>query len=651
LDSNGNAVIDVGGLEARRVANLDELNDWLYTLEWVSSAPEAIDDRLAAFESSRGTWMIFADRSGVADALEHYLEDRDQRCVTIRPGSVADASQLRQLLRDAVTKYAPCRGVVFLWPLDSPIGDTLETFNAANELGCASLLNLVQALAQTGWRDAPRLCLVTRGATGTSPAQSPLWGFARTLAVEHPEFRCVRFDLSDTGRREEVAQLCDACWSEDNEQEVAWRDGVKHVSRLVRTRLRSAPAFRVRSESAYLITGAFGGIGQAVARWLADRGARHLILTGSREPSGIAQQTIDELKASGVRVLTASADVGRFDDLERVFKLADAEALDLRGVFHCAGRLDDGILLKLTAERMKRVMEPKVAGAWNLHLLTRDRKLDYFVLFSSAAALLGSPGQANYSAANAFLDALARHRCGLGLPAMSINWGPWAEIGLAAGQANRGQRLAVQGVGSLTPKQGIRALESLMEQALAGVAVIPFDLRQWREFYPALANASLFAELIKETGDAASTAASPQLTELLRDVDSGDRRAVVLRHITEQIAAVMRLDVSRIPAQTSLGNLGLDSLMGLEIRNRLERSSGLTLSATLVWTYPTVAALADFLEASLWPASEAVTPKSVATAASAGVDMSELDELSEEEARRMLQEELASLAGELEEEI
>jgi acyl carrier protein len=315
-------------------------------------------------------------------------------------------------------------------------------------------------------------------------------------------------------------------------------------------------------------------------------------------------------------------------------------------VFHCAGVLDDGILLKLTADRLKRVLEPKQTGAWNLHVLTRDRKLDYFVLFSSASALLGSPGQGNYTAANAFLDALAHYRHSLRLPALSVNWGPWAEVGLAAAQANRGQRLALQGIGSLTPEQGIRALESLLGQAAPQMAVVPFDLRQWREFYPALAGAALFAELLEESGGrGASSISGPRMSELLHEAPAGERRGLLENHIREVIAGVMRLDPSRIPVQTSLGALGLDSLMGLEIRNRLERSLGLTLPATLAWTYPTIAALATYFEDALNFTGEARQTAQAAVAAGAVAidDVVEIEDLSEEDAERMLQHELAML--------
>ena len=166
--------------------------------------------------------------------------------------------------------------------------------------------------------------------------------------------------------------------------------------------------------------------------------------------------------------------------------------------------------------------------------------------------------------------------------------GPWADVGLAAAQANRGQRLALQGIGSLTPDQGIRALESLIGQASPQMAVVPFDLRQWREFYPALAGASLFAQLIEEAGGrGAGSTSGPHMGEILRQAEAGKRRGLLEHHLREIVAGVMRLDPSRIAVETSLGNLGLDSLMGLEIRNRL-RPARDWAAGHLVWTYLTL---------------------------------------------------------------
>jgi len=267
----------------------------------------------------------------------------------------------------------------------------------------------------------------------------------------------------------------------------------------------------------------------------------------------------------------------------------------LRGVIHAAAVLDDGLLMTLTPERLATTLVPKAGVALNLHALTAGDDLDFMVLFSSLAGLLGAPGQANYAAANAFVDALAHHRLALGLPALSINWGPWAEVGQAAAQANRGQRLANRGLASIPPRLGVTALGRLLTSGLPEAAVMSFNLRQWREFYPAAAAMPLLAEL--PAGQPAGDGARPTGTmrAVLEAAPAGQRRARLEGHLREQIAQVMQLEPAQVETKTPLGSLGLDSLMGLEIRNRLEASLGLTIPATLIWTYPTIAALAAYL--------------------------------------------------------
>ena len=184
------------------------------------------------------------------------------------------------------------------------------------------------------------------------------------------------------------------------------------------------------AEATYLITGGLGGLGRAVATWLVEQGARHLVLMGRSAPSASAQQTLDALRKAGAHVVVARGDVARADDVASVIESIRMSMPPLRGVVHAAGVLDDGIVAHLDQRRLRDVMAPKVDGAWNLHALTRDVDLDFFVLFSSAASVLGSPGQAHYAAANSFLDALAWHRRAEGRSALSINWGPWAEVGL-----------------------------------------------------------------------------------------------------------------------------------------------------------------------------------------------------------------------------
>ncbi|HEY9226744.1 MAG TPA: SDR family NAD(P)-dependent oxidoreductase, partial [Gemmatimonadaceae bacterium] len=203
----------------------------------------------------------------------------------------------------------------------------------------------------------------------------------------------------------------------------------KHTGKVVLTQHHGS---QVRADATYLVTGGLGGLGLLVARSLAADGARHLVLMGRRAPSATAQATIDQLVASGVQVVVATADVAQAADVQRVIAQIATTLPPLRGIVHAAGVVEDAMLADQDAGRFSRVLAPKVAGTWNLHTLTREFPLDFFVLFSSGAALLGSPGQGNYAAANLFLDALAHQRHAHGLPALSINWGSWAEVGMAA---------------------------------------------------------------------------------------------------------------------------------------------------------------------------------------------------------------------------
>ena len=542
-----------------------------------------------------GTWVIFADGAGQGAALRARLQASGARCVTVvsgdqyaclQPGmfqiNPEDSTEFRRLLRDVTTEQRSCRGIIYLWGLDTASEPT-----AGLDQTCVGALHLVQALAQTGWRDAPRLWLVTRGAQAIlaeqrtiTPAQATLWGFGRTIALEHPALRCTLIDLDPDGAGDEAAVLSEICRADGDEDAVAWRCAKWYIPRLAHTAIAASP-LSIRANGTYLITGGLGGIGLTVARWLVAQGARCLVLAGRSDPLESTQAILGELRGAGAAVVIIRADVSRREDVARILDQIDQELPPLCGVLHAAGILDDSVITHLTAPRLRAVMAPKVDGAWYLHELTRDRKLDCFVLFSSAAALLGSPGQANYAAANAFLDALAHYRHAAGLPVLSINWGPWAEVGLAAASATRGQRLALQGIGSLTPAQGIQALALLLSQPAPQVAVVPLNLRQWREFHLAAADAPLLSDLVRaEQGQPGAQADDSQVLTALEAAEVGQRRAMLAAHVREQVAQVMRLDPAEIDPRIPFGSLGLDSLMGLEIRNRLERSLGLTLGLT-----------------------------------------------------------------------
>jgi len=344
----------------------------------------------------------------------------------------------------------------------------------------------------------------------------------------------------------------------------------------------SETSITLRSDATYLITGGLGSLGLLVAQWLVQQGARHLVLTGRRDAPDKARAAIEEMEKIGAQVVVAQADVTRGEQVASVLARIDESMPSLRGIIHAAGVLDDGLLLNLDRERLSTVMAPKVEGAWNLHALTLNRPLDFFVLFSSAASVLGSPGQASYAAANAFLDALSQHRRALGLPALTINWGPWAAVGMAA-QANRGRRLAMRGIDVIPPQQGLQMLEQLLlQQEAAQVMVISANWQQVLDSFGRGREFALLSDLARGkaappvSSDAAG--ADGDLTiAALSAIEPGQRQPLLISHLQKELSTVLGLEAVEIDPQESLYNLGLDSLMALELKQRLENGLGIEL--------------------------------------------------------------------------
>jgi acyl transferase domain-containing protein len=416
----------------------------------------------------------------------------------------------------------------------------------------------------------------------------------------------------------------------------------RHTGKIVLTLQSTVPS--LNADASYVITGGLGGLGLCMARGLAERGARHLLLLGRRPPSPEAQSVIVELQQSGVSVVIAAADVAEYDELGKVLAEARASMPPLRGIIHAAGVLDDGVLLEQTPERFECVLAPKTRGAWNLHQLTETQSLDFFVLFSSAAALLGSAGQGNYAAGNAFLDALAHHRRAQGLPALSINWGPWAEVGMAARVASDGRYWASQGTGLISPAPGVDLFFRLLASAKAQVAVLPI---RWPEF---LRRFESVPPLLRGAGGSPALRAgrqpAPRLLARLQEAAPRDRRPLLAEFIASEAKRLLGPQAGQALEPTKpLQDLGLDSLMAVELRNVLGHAVGQSLPAALLFNYPTVAALAGHLLEQVLRLEERETAEAPATGKAESV-LDSVEQISDEEVERLLQEMTSGNRGE-----
>lgn len=376
----------------------------------------------------------------------------------------------------------------------------------------------------------------------------------------------------------------------------------RHIGKVV---LTQEPPLGVRPDATYLITGGLGAVGQALARWLAGQGARHLVLLG-RSASSVRMRDLPP----DTQVHVRQVDVTDADALQQVLTdLADTLP-PVRGIIHAAGVLDDGILAKQDQDRIARVLAPKVAGGWHLHRLTRAMPLDFFVLCSSTASLLGSAGQAGYVTANTFLDALAHHRRSTGLVATSVNWGPWAAAGMAAQLSEQQrQRLAAQGYRPMTANEATEALGSLLGSGLAQAGVFAMDwpthLRQYGDERPLLAR----MRATTAVHGPAAPARVGEARERIARAHPTERRQLVQEHVQRTAVAILGLPPAQpINPQQSLRELGLDSLMAVELRNALGQFTAGPLPSTLAFDHPTVAKLTDRLLRELFPEPEAPAP-------------------------------------------
>jgi acyl transferase domain-containing protein/NAD(P)-dependent dehydrogenase (short-subunit alcohol dehydrogenase family)/acyl carrier protein len=665
LDEAGNVVAEVDGLRGvalapRGLVIEPSAAELFYALEW--RVRESLPDSAAssaAVPGESGCWLIFADGDGGVDsvgrALASRLTARGAICITVLPGTAyhfsreeelcrldaSDGGHLRRLLADAADGQEEprrCRGVVHLWGLDAPAAEelTVAGLAAAETATCIAVINLVQALDQARWRELPRLWLITCGAQSVTAedapvavAQTPLWGLGRTIAhQEHPELWGALIDLEPGTASPDAATLIALeIGHADPLGEVALRGGQRYVSRLVHRRELAAPSLpvRLRSDAAYLITGGLGGLGLRIARWLVEQGARRLILMGRTplparalwqevaEPAAAGRiAAVRQLEAMGASVHLAQVDLADEGELAAFLATYRREGWPpIRGVLHLAGISQPQMLLQMTPQGFTDGLRPKVTGAWLLHRLMAGERLDFFVLFSSVAALGFSMGQSSYAAGNAFLDGLAHYRRALGLPALSINWGAWAEVGMAS-LLDGFRDIVNRGFIPMLPAQGIAALASLLGRQLVQATVIGADWPQAsRKNYPMGVAPPLLDELLAAAEQAISAVAAgdPEVADIVEQVllttDPVARLELLRSHLHGLVARVLRLDAARLDPEQSLTGLGLDSMTAVELRNRVDRSLGVTPSVVELLQGASVNSLAALLLPDLATAAEA----------------------------------------------
>ncbi len=563
-------------------------------------------------------WLVFSDTRGTGQKLAALLQERGARCTLVFPGKSYQPLSDHEFTIDPCNKgdfvtllgetgiNAHLDGIAHLWSLeqDDSENNTSIALEKASELGCRSVLNLVQALdAQQS--NVASLWLITQGAQDTithqsGVAQSPLWGLGKVIIREYPRLQCRLADVDQGDDEYTLPALCEEMWSYrtgDIEHFLSFRGRQRRVARFSRVKQsnESRQPFQLRHDGAYLITGGLGGVGLKVARWLVERGAKHLALVGRSSPSASAEKTIRELELSGCTVAALQADVSHYEQIAGVFQRVAESMPPLRGVIHCAGVFEDRLLANQEWPLFEKVFAPKVKGAWNLHVLSEKLPLDFFVLFSSAFSLFGETGLGNYAAGNAFLDALACYRRGYGLPGLSVNWGPWEKVGMAQAVGERREaQWRAQGIETLQPAQAIEMLECLMQRDAPQVCAMPLNLPIFAKHFPDGFQRTFLENLMEGQSQPAHEKTS--ILQRLHSAPADQYREILQEHVSSLVAGTLGYQSSEpLDSHRGFFQLGMDSLTSMELRNRLESSLKRPFPSTVLFKYPSIHTLTGYL--------------------------------------------------------
>jgi NAD(P)-dependent dehydrogenase (short-subunit alcohol dehydrogenase family)/acyl carrier protein len=642
-------------------------------LEW-RPLPDHLQEADLPEPEQPGHWLILADSSGTGRVLADALQARGHTCSLTRVGEAyaseeenysinpTDPEHFVRLSEEVLSSAEqPWQGIVHLWSLDAVASDelTLPELEQAQTLGCASVLHLAKALLTLNLETSPKLWLCTRGAQAVGEvehplavAQTPLWGFGRSLGLEHPGIWGGMLDLDPSAPKDDVGDLFRRLESPSDENQLAWREGRVFGLRLMEQPPKSVEGLVVRHDRTYLVTGGLGALGMHVARWLVEQGAQHLLLMSRRVPSEEVEASLQQWRHEGAQVVAVQADVGEANDLRSVFTHIEADMPPLAGVIHAAGMAANDPLQELDWRRFEEVMRAKVMGAWLLHEMTREQKLDFFVGFSSIASVWGSTQQTHYGAANQFLDGLAHHRRTLGLPGTSINWGPWREGGMVDEEAMAWLRR--RGVEPLQTDEATTALGMVLANAEVQTTVANVNWNRFKPLFEAYSARALLSDLQIEGMDL-SELDTEQASPIRQEIETApvnERTELLLAHLKGIVTDILGLgEEASLDVQQGFADMGMDSLMAMELRRRLEVSLGCALPPTLALEYPTFVDLVKYLsyEALGWESEAVYHTQADADSDELGFfieqESARIERMTEESMKELIDKEIQELLG------
>jgi len=570
----------------------DVFKQWCYQMVW-KKAQDVHPD----LNKLKGNWLIVSDGKELSRHLIEKLQEMGSLCTVLK-----DENNDLTLLQKGSFKGILCVGI-----------------------SVKNALTLSQALVKLN--QAPSLCFVTWGVhpltdTPVNLSQAPLVGFFRSFALEYPDLDALHVDLdAQNDARVNVELLLAELATQGKDNQVAYRKSTRFVPRIVHLPVPEKKTVTIDAQGSYLITGGLGALGLKTAEWLVLKGARHLVLTGRKGASESNREWLRSLEIQGVKVETVRCDISQENEVASLMQKFGTQWPTLKGIIHSAGILHDALLSQQEWSYFEEVFAPKVSGASLLHQYSLKQPLDFCVFYSSAASL-GNPGQTNYSAANAYLDALAHYRRQQGLPALSIGWGPWGEIGLAMHSAKQLEKV---GWNPLPTHLGIKTLEYLLEQNAEHVLVADVD---WKTYQQSQAQESiLFSELVPQQ----EVKEHETLLQKLEMSVSGERELLLRAHLQNVVRKILGLPTSQmIKNDQGFFESGMDSLMAVQLKNKLQHDVGpnFKLASSLAFDHPTINSLARFLKDLMFPEQqENISPTVSAVTIEEEVNSMDLDDI------------------------
>ncbi|MEO0443413.1 MAG: SDR family NAD(P)-dependent oxidoreductase, partial [Pseudomonadota bacterium] len=575
-----------------------------------------------AYTRAQTHWLILQDQQGIGESISTQLRSQGHRVISLTASQqlsidhndnwsirVDKAEDYQGLCETYKTHCGQMpERIVCFWPCDQSIDNMGQTPGAA---AVEPVLLLSQALIgnQAIMTNPPRLQLITRAcmavtnAVQLDPAASAVWGFGRTLAQEYPALRTGLIDLDHQSQHIDSDSLLQMLASDSEEDQIALRNQQWFGARLspIESDTADMPDTPIidkpvtfSSAGSYLITGGMGALGLQTAEWLiSHQQVTEVILVGRGKPSAAAQAQIIALENRGANIHIIRGDISHSDGVDQILAEVNKRRLSLGGIIHAAGGLDDGVIAQMDLAQFRKVSTAKMSGAWYLHHKTKHLRLDCFILFSSVLSLTGSAGQCNYTAANGFLDSLGAYRQSLGLSATVINWGPWAETGLATQSGERGQRIwQRRGTDYLAPAT---AFDCMATQLARGIAQAAVTITDWSVYAAQLPAAAPYYQLLVTYNPSGHSVAADQFKQQLANADSAQQHDLLVSFMSTQVGTVLGLAQDQLSPDQSLQDLGLDSLMTVELLNRLNAALPVKVSMSRLLEGVSIHSLIDDL--------------------------------------------------------